>query len=186
MRYLNRCGAILTAMLLTATQVDAQRSPRGRAHSARTLSAERVLRRFDRLDLSAEQVTALEAIEEENIQQRRQGEDRFRELRSKLRADEITRESIREEVQGATEATRQFAAAQRDRVREVLTEEQLAQITHARRRYARGEGRSGRRVGRARLRGGRAGFSGARFRRPGSLQRHRRFMRRRGFGRDSG
>ncbi len=130
-------------------------------------------------------MTALEAIQEEAIQRRRQGEDRLRELRSQLRANEITRDFIREEVRGAAEATRQFAEAQQDRLREVLTEGQLDQMTRARGRSARGGGRSGREVGRARFRGGRGGPPGARSRRPGSLQRHRRFMGR-GLGRDSG
>jgi len=185
MRYLNRCGAVLTALVLTATQADAQRRPAAGARAARTLSAEKVLQRYERLDLSAEQMTALESIQEDAIQRRRQGEDRLRELRSRVRAGEIIRDFIREEVRGAKEATRQFVEAQQDRVREVLTEQQLDQVTRARRRGLRGEGRSGHRVGRARFRGGRAGFSHARFRRPGSLQRPRRFMRR-SFGRDSG
>lgn len=183
MRCLNRCGAVLTALLLTATQADAQRRPGARARTARTLSAEQVLRSYERLELSAEQMTALEALQEDAIQRRRQGEDRLRELRSQLRGDEITRDFIREEVRGTAEATRQFVEAQQNRVREVLTEQQLDKVTRARRRSARGGGQSGRGVGRARFRGGRGGSSGARFRRPGSLQRNRRFMRR-GFGRD--
>ncbi len=185
MRYLNRCGAVLTALLLTATQVDAQRRPGAGARTARALSAEQVLRSYERLELSAEQMTALEAIQQDAIQRRRQGEDRLRELRSQLRTDAITRDFIREEVRGTAEATRQFVESQRDRVREVLTEEQLDQVTRARRRSARGGVRSGRGVDRARFRGGRAGASGARFRRPGSRQRHRQFMRR-GFDRNSG
>jgi hypothetical protein len=185
MRYLNRYGTILTALLLTATQVDAQRRPGAGARHARSLSAERVLRSFERLGLSAEQMTALEIIQEDAIQRRRQGEDRLRELRSQLRAGEITREFIREEVRGGVEATRQFAKAQQERVREVLTEEQRDQVNRARRRGARREGRSGRGVSRSRFRGARAGSPGARFRRPGSVQRNRRFMRRGGGG-DSG
>ncbi len=182
MSCLNRCGVVLTVLLLTATQVDAQRRPRAGARSARTLSTEQVLRSYERLELSAEQMTALEAIQEEAIQRRRQGEDRLRDLRSQLRANEITRDFIREEVRGAAEATRQFAEAQQDRLREVLTEGQLDQVTRARGRSARGGGRSGREVGRARFRGGRAGASRARSRGPGSTQRNHRFMRRRGGG----
>ena len=185
MSYLNRCGVVLTVLLLMATQVDAQRRPRAGARSARTLSTEQVLRSYERLDLSAEQMTTLEAMQEDAIQRRRRGEDRLRELRSQLRADEITQDFIQEEVRDDAEATHQFAEAQRDRLREVLTEEQLDQVTRARGRSARGGGRSGRVVGRARIRGGRGGSSGARSRRPGSTQRNRRFMRRRG-GRDSG
>lgn len=185
MRYVNRCGATLAALLLTATQVDAQQRPRAGTRTARTLSAERVIRSYERLELSAEQLAALEAIQEDGIQRRRQGEDRLRELRSQLRADEITRDFIREEVQGAAQARRQFVEAQQERVREVLTEEQLDQVTRARRRSARGGGRSSRGVGRARFRDGGGGSSPARFQRPGSLQRHRRFMRR-GFRGDSG
>ena len=185
MRYLNRCGAVLAALVLTATQAEAQRRPGVGARTARTLSAEQILRSYERLELSAEQMTTLEAMQEEAIQRRRQGEDRLRELRSQLRADEITRDFIREEVRGAAQATRQFAEAQQDRLREVLTEGQLNQVTRARGRSARGGGRSGRGVARARFRGGRAGSSGPRSWRRESPQRNRRFMRRRG-GRDAG
>lgn len=185
MKTLNRCGAVLTVVLLTAAQVDAQRRPGAGARHARTLSAEQVLRSYQLLELSAEQMTALEAIEDDVIQRRRQREDRLRELRSQLRADEITREVIREEMQGTAEARRQFVEAQQDRVRTVLSEEQLDRVTRARRRSARGGGRAGHGFDRAHFRGGRAGFPGARFQRRGSQQRHRRFMRR-GFEGDSG
>ena len=71
MKHLNRCGAVLAAVLLTATQADAQRRPGAGARSARTLSAEQVLRSYQHLELSAEQMTALEAIQEDAIQRRR-------------------------------------------------------------------------------------------------------------------
>ncbi|GMR13384.1 MAG: hypothetical protein BMS9Abin29_1592 [Gemmatimonadota bacterium] len=185
MKHLNLCTAVLTLLLLTATQVDAQRRRTEGARATSTLSARQVLRSYDRLELSAEQIAALEAIQEDAIQRRRQGEDRLRELLSQLRADEITRESVREELRGAAEARRRSLEGQQARVREVLTEEQLDQVTRDRRHSARGGVRSGRGRLRARIRGERAGSARARFRRPGSLQRHRRFMRRR-FGRDSG
>ena len=65
MRYLNRCGAVLTALLLTATQAEAQRRPGAGARTARTLSTEQILRSYERLELSAEQMTTLEVMQEE-------------------------------------------------------------------------------------------------------------------------
>jgi len=171
MRYLNTCGAVLVTLLLTATQADAQRGRRGtRAPRTLTLVVEQVLRSHERLDLSAEQITALENIQEDAIQRRRQVEDRMRSLRSQLRADEIDRDQIREEMRGDSDAALEFREAQQEQVRGVLTEDQLATINKARRRTT----RAGRQAIQTRRPRTRMGRQPDRFRRPGSLERQRR------------
>ena len=162
MRYSHLRGAVCAALLLTAAQVDAQRRPGAGRRAALTLSAEQVRRSYGRLELTAEQITALEAIQEDVIQRRRQAEDRLRGLCSQLRADDITRNQIREEVRANLESARESHEAHRDGVREVLTEDQLGQLNRARRRFASRGGRAGRGAGagRDRSRGGRGGLPG--------------------------
>ena len=165
-----RHGVLLAALLVTAGQADAQQRQRqGRARMGQNLSAEALLRSHERLELSSEQIQALEAMQEEEIQQRRQAEDRLRELRSQLRAGEITREQIREQLAGAGEGGRQARQARAEQVRDVLTEKQLAQLSRARRGAARAGGRAG--SGARNLRRGRA---------PRLNDRPRRARRRRG------
>ena len=178
MRYLNQCSAVLVTLLLIATQADAQRgrqSARG-TRASRTLEVEQLLRSHARLELSAEQITALEDLQEDAVQHQRQVEDRMRGLRSQLRADEIGPDQIRDEIRGNSDTAREFREAQRERIRGVLTEDQLAEVNQAGRR----EARMGRQANRARRRGPRTGRGSNRFRGPQSFQRQRR-PRTRGF-----
>ena len=162
--------ALLAALLMVAGQADAQQRQRqGRARMGQNLSMEALLRSHERLELSSEQIQALEAMQEEEIQQRRQAEDRFRELRSQLRAGEITREQLRDQLEGVGEGGREAREARAEQVRDVLTEEQLDQLSRGRRRAARAGGRAG--SGARNLRRGRA---------PRLNDRPRRARRRRG------
>lgn len=164
MHKIRRYGLVLTALLVTGQAAEAQR-PRRQGSARPRVPVEALLRSHERLELSSDQIKALEALQEETIAQRRQVQDLMRDLRSQVRAGDLTREQARERIEETAGENRESRKALQERVRGVLTDEQLAKVNRARQAQARMRGPA--RPGQRAFRRGRGGN------RPGAFGRSR-------------
>ncbi len=168
-----------------AVPASAQRGPPGPRDAGpdggfgmRSGGVERILQLREELELTDEQISALNEIRAEALE-RRQAEFAFMmELRSDLQAGEITRSQMREALAERREAHQGRAEPDRERLRGVLSEEQLDALADRGRMQARRDGVRGRRPGAGMgqrgprtLRGGRGFAPPARFRRGGPRAR---------------
>lgn len=167
----SRTTASLTlalAMAVAATGLQAQRqAPWGRA-AATAGAVERVIRLADELELDADQQAQLEAIRIELLEQRTARTTVMLALRSEVASGMREPEALREAVAEHWTASRAVRESLRDRLGDILTDEQEEEFRNMNRRSmwrqrgirdrSRIEGRDGRRGGRAFDRGrGRAG-----------------------------
>ena len=162
---------LVLAMVATATSLQAQRQgPRGgTARSAATV--ERAIRLADELELGTDQKAQLEAIRTELLEQRTAQTAALLALRSEVAAGMREPEAVRAEMAERWTSARAARESLQDRLGEILTDEQQAELQRMNRRAMwrlRGmrdrsqiEGRRGARGGRAFDRGrGRAGSRG--------------------------
>ncbi len=151
------------------------------------VGVERILALRDDLELTEAQVAALNEIRSQVLEQRQAEVAFMMGLRSDLQAGEITRAQMREALEERREARTGQAEAGRDRVRSILSEEQLDALAERGRRQARRSGVRGRRPGAGfgpgrpgAFRGGRGFGPSMRFRRGGPGPIARGFMPRGG------
>lgn len=159
-------GAALTLFLGSEAHAQDAENRRG---SRMTASPERIMSMRERLELTEDQLQALEQLRAEDVDQRAQQRAQMDEMRSRLRAGEIEREEMRAFMEELRDG--QSNAGDRSaRVEGILTEDQLRSLQEMRTRGAgvrgsRGAVRGGRAQMRgpgAQVRGPRAGVRGAR------------------------
>jgi hypothetical protein len=124
--------AILGATLLAAVPAEAQLGRRQQG----TLPAgpEELLRLRERLELSADQVRRLQSLRDEALAARIAITTEMLQLRSKLRAGELTPEQAREQIRAQRETLRtRLEALRPQRAREVLTDAQRQRLAELRR-----------------------------------------------------
>ena len=138
------CGAATLALMMTvgASDVVGQLGPRGdrpvredrvveQARPARGSGAgavERLLRLRDRLELTEDQVSRLDALRGEVVAQRGQNAAELEELRSQLRAGTLDRPEARERMQALREDRRSMVDRSRAAVEDILDDEQEAEM----------------------------------------------------------
>lgn len=104
-------------------------------------SVEAVLRQRDELELTDQQVAQLEAIRKEEVM-RRQNESREQiDLESRFQAGMLDRDAWRDEMEKRSDARTTAARSVRDRIENILTEEQRDQLEERRFRRATIDGR---------------------------------------------
>ncbi len=142
--------ACLAGATFTTTAV-AQRGPRRQRTTTRSGCVENTLRQRERLKLTDEQIAQLNALRTSCIERREAESSEIIQLRSDFEAREITREQFRDAMHARRDTT--AANAKRAQLAEILSEDQLAQVSRAQRWSGR--------AGRAGVRGrGRAEFRG--------------------------
>ena len=144
---------VLGAVLATPAVAQRGAGPRVRGMQARTGCAESALRLKEGLELNDEQVAQLEALRTSCVERQQSHRAQATEMRSQLRAGQITVEDFR----SAMEQRRETAQAARDqtrtRLQEILTEAQMTELD-------RSVGQTARSARRGVLRRGGEGFRG--------------------------
>lgn len=165
-------GSVLALTLPLAAQTPAERPPVRRLGGS-PIGIEEALRLRQELELSSEQVSRLETLRRERVEAQGARTRELLDLRSRLRAGDITGDEFQRQMQTGREALRARAAERANPVAEILTDAQRQKAGELRRDMMRREVRWG-----MRQRGwqGRGGF-GPRMRVP-----VRRFPGARGFG----
>jgi hypothetical protein len=161
-------GMALAAVVAMAAPTDAtaQRGPRGDRGpelGPQGDGVEMVMRLRDRLELREDQVEELEELRRETVERRTAHRAQMDELRSQVRAGEMSRADFLEIAQARREASEEVRARDRERIEAILDEEQLQELEtvraelrgFARGRAVRGQGRRG--PGADGLRSGRGG-----------------------------
>lgn len=176
-------GAAMLAALMTVApmQGDAQMRP-GRGmmlgapgDSLRGPGVEMILRERTQLELTDDQVEQLQALREETVQRRTAHRAQMEELRSQVRAGDITMEQLRDVAEARRTAAAEVRRQQRERIDEILTdaqEQKLDEWAGQARAYRmgrmdgmRGAGMRGQRPG---MRGGQGAMGARGFRRGGA------------------
>lgn len=158
-----------TALTFSLCGQAAAQDAGARRGSRMTAEPERIMALRERLELTEDQLTALEELRMEGVQRRAEARARMDEVRSRLRAGEIERNEMRAMVQELRD-TRPDADDRRARIEGILTEDQLQSLRDVRDRGFRGRrgafrGSRGQiRGGRGTVRGPRAGVRGGRAR----------------------
>jgi hypothetical protein len=116
---------LLTSALAIGMVAAAQAQPPARRPG---MAAETALRLRERLQLTEDQVTRLRAAREEAVAARRAEINEMLELRSRLRAGELTRQEFRNRVRSRAESLRVRLGARGDQVARILTETQREQL----------------------------------------------------------
>ena len=161
---MKRMGGIAILLAIMAIPAQAQRPGRmrgpagpdeiGNRERARDLSADAIIRQRESLNLSEEQVERIKEAQEADRAVRDAQRLETREMRDRLRDEEITREEFREELQSRRSSTMDGRRAHREALEGILSDEQRSQMRELRTRVNRGQ----------RARGGRAGRTGFRDR----------------------
>ena len=171
---------VLSALVATsATDIAGQDEVEDRLRLRGTQGVEAVMQMRDRLELTEDQITNLDAIRQESVQRRTAEAAELAEVRSQFAAGQIARSDVMAFMEDRRGSDESVADQQRERIDAILTEAQLESLQEARgrtRAFARGRsgarrgGRSALRGGRSAFRGGRPGMGGGRsgFRRGGS------------------
>jgi DNA-directed RNA polymerase beta' subunit len=84
------------------------------------------------LELSADQVEQLEALQTTFSEQRNARMDQARELREQMRSGDVTRNEMREQASAHREAGQEISAAHKRMIQEVLTDEQRGKLAEMR------------------------------------------------------
>lgn len=143
--FVRTIGAVAVSLMLVSGPVLAQARPlprrpmpdsvtaRDRAPIGPGASAEDILGRRARLGLTQDQITRLNTLRRETVQARQGEMAAALELRSQLRAGEITRDRFLADLTKRREAARQQVSARAERVGAVLTDAQREQLGSMRR-----------------------------------------------------
>lgn len=149
---------VAVAMTLAPLAVSAQageRGPRGmmgmrgRDMGPGGGGVEMLMRMRDRLELTEDQIQALDEIRAQQVERRTAHQAQMAELHSRVQAGEVDISELREAVEARREAARAMREAQRERVEAVLTDgqkETLQELGHRARTFERGR-RAGMRQG---------------------------------------
>ncbi|MBT8488172.1 MAG: hypothetical protein HKN72_16955 [Gemmatimonadetes bacterium] len=133
-----------------------------RRGSRMTSEPERIMALRERLELTEDQLSALEQLRVEGVERRAETRATMDELRSRLRAGEIERDQMRASLEELRQA-QPNAGDRRARIEGILTEDQLGSLQEMRtRRSAVRERRGEARGARGQVRGARREVRGAR------------------------
>lgn len=135
-RYSHATAALTLALALvvSTTGLDAQRQGAGARGAIGGSAVERAIRLADELELTAEQRTQLEAIRVEMLEQRTVQNTAMLALRSEVAAGIREPEAVREVMAERLGAVRATGESVRDRLGEILTEEQQEELRGMNRR----------------------------------------------------
>lgn len=151
-------GATLAISVMS--EAAAQDTPPERRGVRATPSPEMIMSLRDRLELTDDQLAALEQLRAEGVDHRTQARAQMEEMRSRLRAGEIGRDEMRAFMQ-EMRASGPNAGDRRARIEGILTEDQLESLQETRtRRPGVRRMRDQARRGRAAMRGGRVAMRG--------------------------
>ena len=154
---------LIVALAAGAPRAAAQRAGPGTWRAGGAVSVERVIRLADELELSGTQREALESIRLEMLEMRISRTSEQMTLISEIQAGMREREAMRQEIAQSMRTARETLGGTRERLQEILTEEQSDEFRQLSRRVARSNrGAWGR--GDARGRGGAWGRGDARDR----------------------
>ena len=162
--------ALFAALVVGGAEADGQdqerqRGPRG------GIDVERIMSMRDRLELSDDQISQLDAWRGERLAQRNEERARMDEMRSRLRSGQIERSEMMAYMEERRDALRGSQDESRARLEGILDATQLQTfdgLVRERRAFARGrasamrDGRQGVRGSRPGVRGGRSGVRGGR------------------------
>jgi len=159
---MKRMGGITILLAIMAIPAQAQRPGRmrgpagpdeiGNRERTRDPWADAIIRQRESLNLSEEQVESIKEAQEADRAVRDAQRLEVRELRDRLRDEEITREEFREESQSRRSSATGGRRAQREALEGILSDEQRSQMRELRTRMNRGQGARGGRAGPARFR----------------------------------
>lgn len=134
---------LILALAAGAHDVAAQqRAGAGFARGGANLGVETVIRLADELELSGAQRDQLESIRVELLEMRTSQAARQMALLSEIQAGIREREAARQEFAGFVEIARETLGGARERMQEILTEEQRDELRQLNRRATRGNQRS--------------------------------------------
>jgi len=129
---------VLTAILAGAgTDVGAQQDLQRRgapAMEGRGQGIEAVMRLRERLELTEDQVSRLDALRRSSVERRNADQAAVAELRSQLQAGQIDRDAFAEQTRARREAVRESATAMREQVDAILTQAQKDELDQMRSR----------------------------------------------------
>ncbi len=140
-------GSLVLAMLFATgvTGVTAQQGQRGAQRGGtqgrQEGSVESIMRLRESLELSEDQVSQLDAIRRENVQQRTAEMARTTEVQSRYAAGLIQRSDVMAAMEERQEAARGRDGQQRERLQSILTEGQQESLNDLRRRNRTSAGR---------------------------------------------
>lgn len=100
---------------------------------APAVDPEGLLRQRERLELTEQQTAQLRAFREQAVQSRQRRTAELLELRSRMRAGELSREEFRRQLSQRRASERTGAEESRERILEVLTEQQQQRLQQGRR-----------------------------------------------------
>lgn len=131
-------AAFVLAATIAVTAQDVEGQRRGntgmRAGSTGLSPVENALRRADALELTEEQITRLEALRVDVLEERTANAARLMEMASEVRAGIVERGAIREEMAALREAGATTRENLRDQLGEILTSDQQEELRRAARR----------------------------------------------------
>lgn len=141
--------AVAGALILGATPLLAQRGPRGPRMGVGPAGpgVEMLLRAREQLELTDEQVASLEALRDQMQSEMEPVREEMREAAQQAReAEREAREARREQMQAFRDRIEEMREGHRQRLEEVLTDEQRAQLEELAGQGMRGFRRSGSRA----------------------------------------
>jgi len=100
---------------------------------------EQVMRERERLELTEDQLTRLDELRRESVEQRTAGMTQLQELRSQLAAGQIRRSEMMAFMEDRRDERQTLAEQRREQIEAVLTEAQLETLQDLRRRNRRAE-----------------------------------------------
>lgn len=124
----------------------------GSRERTRDDSADRVIRLRERLNLSEEQIERVKEAQESDREDRDALRLETREMRDRLRDEELTREEFREELESRRLDAMDRTMAYRETLEGILNDDQRSQMRGLRQEVRRGRGRRSGRAGPARSR----------------------------------
>lgn len=186
--------ALSALIMMSANDISAQQADeaRDRGSLRRGPGVEAIMRMRDGLELTDDQLTALEAIRSQSVQDRNAGMAEMAEMRSQLAAGEIQRSEMMAFMEQRREASAGVADQRRGSIDGILDDSQRESLRARGQAVRRGQMRARRGAqgmrSRGNAHGARAGMRGARGGRPGmsgrgNLRSGRQSMHGRGFGR---
>lgn len=133
---------LIVALAASAPGAAAQRTGSGILRGAGNFGVETAIRLADELELSGAQRDQLESIRVELLEMRTGQAARQMALLSEIQAGIREREAARQEFAGFTETMRETLGGARERMQEILTDEQRDELRQLNRRATRGNQRS--------------------------------------------
>lgn len=125
---------LILASAASTSEAAAQRGGPGDWRASRAVSVEQVIRLADELDLTSEQRNQLESIRIELLEMRATRTTEQMTLMSEIQAGIREREAVRQEVAGFAGSARETLNVVRERMQEILTEEQRTELRQLSRR----------------------------------------------------